>query len=376
MYARTTLAATAAVMLACACGDDGASNPDATPAADAPIQADAAPPDGPLPLTLDDLCATDGGYVAFFERILECYPEQAVLIGDLATPESLSAACYGQYGDYYADGSLDLDRTAWDTCLSYIATVDCNLMTPDGPHPCRDVIAGLVGLGGDCEIDEQCTGDAFCDNSVAAFGVPACGTCTARFAVGQACDAGAQCSSLYCDNASGQCAVLGLVGSVCNNDNQCLGKLLCGGGNLCEAPPAWAVDTPCMNTAADCGFPGGNLYCDEGLGMCRTFLSVGDPCGPTTAECNFVLYETCDTAGSGQCVAPTIVGDGAACSFGDGAKCGPGLVCSNPMSGGTCFAPLAEGDNCSATPSRCGFLLQCNGLTCEYNEYSGMCPIL
>lgn len=79
----------------------------------------------------------------------------------------------------------------------------------------------------------------------------------------------------------------------------------------------------CTSIDTDSGFPGTDLYCDEGLGRCRQFLEI---------------------------------------------------VCSNPGGGGVCFTPLAEGEDCSVEPNRCGLFLTCDGATCEYGDYTGMCP--
>ncbi len=359
------------------CGDDdGGGTSDAAPTFDSAPIADAALPDATPIYDLDSLCAVDGGFTQFFTRFLECNPELALQFGDLVTPASISAACYGQFSDYYDDASLSIaDHATWTTCLDYIANTDCNLVTIDGPHPCRDVLSGVVPVSGDCEIAEQCAGDAYCDRGPASlFGPVTCGTCTARSADGIACDSNEQCSSFYCDETSNQCETLGDVGAGCTTDEQCLGRLVCGTGLTCEAPQVWAANDACTNIATDCGFPGTDLYCDETAGMCVNFLALNDPCGPMTRLCNVLAYETCDEGGTDTCVAPTVVGTGQACGFLAGAKCEPGSVCSDAGGGGTCFVPLGEGQNCSAVPQQCGFFLQCNGTTCEYGDYSGVCP--
>jgi len=357
------------------CGDDGGGSSDAATTADATPIADAALPDATPTYNLDSLCATDGGFAQFFTRILECNPELALQFGDLVTPQSISDACYGQFSDYYNDASLSIaDHTTWTTCLDYINNTDCNVITLDGPHPCRDVLSGVVQVGRPCQINEQCRADAYCDNTSALFGPVTCGTCTARLANGLACDSSEQCSSFYCDDTSNQCETLGNIGAGCNTDEQCLGRLVCGTGSTCEAPRVWAADDSCTDIATDCGFPGGDLHCDETAGMCAPFLAIDDPCGPATRLCNILAYETCDEGGSDTCVAPTLVGNGEACGVFTGAKCSAGLVCSD-IGGGACFVPFDEGQTCSGAPNQCGFLLQCNGATCEYgDDYTGVCP--
>ena len=91
------------------------------------------------------------------------------------TDAELSALCTGALGPFLADGTAVLGtRAQMDACASFVAALTCETLDFDQPNPCDEAIMGTIALGNDCDANEQCTGDAFCDPS----GGGDCGTCT------------------------------------------------------------------------------------------------------------------------------------------------------------------------------------------------------
>jgi hypothetical protein len=342
------------------------------------VGADAGLPDSAgadaLPaVTLDTLCnVDDGGMLEYFERLFECYPELAFLLERDPTRAEMSAACYGAYDGYFDDGTIAMGT--WDDyqeCLAYIGATTCDELSSENPVQCRNVFMGTVDNGDACEVDEQCAKrNAYCDVEVEGT----CGTCRDGLPNGRACSDSSECASGNCVGpalSDGTCQYFGVVGDTCYEDFDCLGRLMCDTAlDECIDEPSWGVGSPCDDFGADCGFPVSDLYCDTGAGACVKWGTLGGSCGLGQPLCNVLRYESC---GAATCNAPTIVGEGAACSMFGGAKCGAGLVCSNPFEGGACVAPGRDGDACGdAAP--CDVFLECAGGRCGYGAYTGECP--
>lgn len=384
MRHKVVLASTTLALLLAACGGDdddsavdGGDNPDATSNPDGNVEpADAAPPDAMGDPTLDDLCGVDGGYVDYFNAMISCNPEVEFVLGVLPTDEEISAACHGQFDDYFADGTMSLgDGEAWSLCLDFIGSIDCTTADFDAPNPCSNLIIGSQGEGADCEHDQQCAGDAYCDTS----GGGDCGVCAPRLDDDEQCTASEECSSRNCSNLTepATCLPLGDVGDACEEDGDCLGRLVCNGSSQCAVAPTWSEGDDCTSVADDCGFPFGNLFCDangpSATDKCVPFLDVGDGC-IAFYQCDFKSYEWCDTDGTGECTAATVVGAGDDCGWSTGEKCDDGLYCLNPAEGAACATIPAVGDTCE-TGDDCWFLQICDSNSeCAYGDYSGDCP--
>jgi hypothetical protein len=350
------------LLVAMACGDD-----------DGGATIDAGP-DAAVELTLADLCdAPNGGFVQFFEKIVSCYPEIELLAQGTLGPEDFSGQCYAQFQRYFEDGSVKLaDRSVWNACLAYLASASCDDVNPEQPDVCRGVIVGNVPLGGDCDIDDQCAGDAYCRHSDAT-----CGACTARAADGVACQADQECGSGLCFSATNTCRAVGDDGDACGEDGDCKGRRLCDGDTKTCAPPrTWAASDECTSLGDDCGFPTSGLYCDEGAGRCTAYLALGATCTGNAGLCNIPAYEFCAADTTQKCTAGVEVDVDEPCGFLAGRRCKAGLVCSDLFDAGTCRAPLDVGDTCEVGSTACGLLMDCVDGTCAYDvdDYSGMCP--
>ncbi len=379
---RSILAILASFLLAC--GSTSSNDPDAddvgdAASLDAPGAADAAPPDAMPNPTLDDLCGLDGGYASFFDALLACNPEFEFYLGRFPTHEEISAACYGHFGDYFGDGTMALgDAEAWAACLDYLDSLDCTTADFDAPNPCDSLIIGSQDEGEDCEVNEQCAGNAYCDLS----GGGDCGVCTPKKPDWQPCQDGVECLNGLCDSAQSVCRPFGQVGAVCGADSDCSGRLLCDADDtgLCVEPPVWELGDDCTTFTDDCGFPFSELFCDiDGLGgtnKCVNYFDVGDDC-ISSYQCDFRRYEICDTADTGKCLAPTIVNENDSCSWAEGTKCDAGFRCTDPTGDtGICVAEPQEGDDCG-NDDQCGILMSCTADgKCGYGDYTGMCPDL
>lgn len=360
---------------ACSGGDSGKGMADAG-ASDADTS-DAAAPDAAVPLTIDDICDRDNGmFVDFFNAALGCFPEFELFLGSLPDDQTFSDACYGQFGEHVLDGTITLgtlDDLA--RCGSVINAIDCQTFEFDAPNDCNGIFGGTLGQGADCDSDEQCSGDAFCDRS----GGGSCGTCAARKPILATCQDNAECSSRHCSRAEGAqdgtCKAFGAIDESCVTNEDCSGHLECGAGNTCAAPRVWAADDICVsNDAGDCGFPTSEFFCEEGNGVCVAYLSLGTPC-TGAFQCKFLKYESCDVGGSDTCIAPTIRALNESCSFASGDKCAVGLQCSDPVNTGTCLQQAQPGDSCTPNGGECGdFLLKCVNGECQYGNYTGECP--
>ena len=388
MRANRVFALLAAAALGGGCGSTSADDDvdggdiDAGVSADAFV-ADATPPDAMPDPTLEDLCGEDGGYAEFFAALLDCNPEFEFLLGRFPTAAEISAACYGNFEDYFNDGSMSLgDAETWVACLDYIANLDCVHADFDSPNPCSGLIIGHQSEGDDCENSDQCAGDAYCDWSSSAG---SCGECAPLKGDWQVCDESNECLSGHCSGVTDPrvCRPFGFAGELCVDDEDCTGRLFCNDDEprLCEEPQVWAIGDDCSTAAFEntCGFPFTNLHCDVtalgGDNTCTPYLAVGDECG-SLVQCDFKHYETCDTDATGKCLAPTIVGEDADCSWAAGTMCDTGLRCTIPHeAGGTCVPEPAVGDACENS-DECGILMECDSSDeCAYGDYSAMCPV-
>lgn len=399
------LALSSAALMACG-GSDGNSDPDSGLADATSSEADAMvdPPDAMPPLTgLDALCEPgDGPYAKIFEKLGTCVNEVTFitrLLGDgLLGGTHLSTLCDDQFRSFVDDGTVTVDESKFQACIDYVAATECLELSLEqlAASPCGEVFVGTVAIDGDCDIDEQCSGDAYCAPG------DGCGSCTARAVNGIDCSADAQCQSQNC-NASGVCAdPVGLDGA-CDDDADCFNTLNCV-DDICR-PPFQLQGETCQDDG-DCGFPFSGTYCAfptvAALGVqngtCMALPGPGDDCLPYDDVpggylCDLTTYAWCDLF-TLECQAPTISAADGPChafpTYGAGArKCEEGLMCTDPFGVfegqiGTCIAPGLPGASCELAEveggptSTCHPMLECNdtSLECESNsDYSGECPV-
>jgi|GEM_PF-6351444 len=336
--------------------------------------------DGGGSYTTANVCNSDTGlYIDFLQTALSCQPDLEAFFGSLPDANELSIACDEQFQPYVDDGTVTIsqDDADWNTCLDFIANLDCDSFDFDGPNPCENVFIGWQLEGDTCEDSLQCDGDLFCDNS----GGTACGTCQPRLANDETCTVSDECTSRLCASDD-TCQDFGQVGDPCGDVSDCGGTLECDDtSGLCATPTVWAENDSCdgQNITSQCGFPSSDWYCHPQTNVCTAYLSLGDTCGQGAGFCRILDYESCENGGQNAddtCIAPTIVNEGDACGYVDGLKCADGLFCYDDGNTSTCVTPYAAGDQCTSAGDCPGdFLLSCSdNNVCVYSEYTGTCP--
>ncbi|MCC6217763.1 MAG: hypothetical protein IT376_23090 [Polyangiaceae bacterium] len=230
------------------------------------------------------------------------------------------------------DGRVTYDGTKVQACLDAVEARGCDGFLQREPAECQAAIDGTVELGGDCTLDAECKGQAFCK---------ATGACP------------------------GKCSALQPAGAACGGDDDCMPGLECPSDTrLCGAPAAAGEDCE-GNVAPDCG-PG--LIClgadDEQStpGKCSTQAAafvgdVGDPCAfgvDTVCKTQLSCAISFD-AGSigGTCVAK--YASGAACKPAFPEACPQGEFCELPTPGagppvldGVCKPLPKAGESCGS----------------------------
>ncbi len=219
-----------------------------------------------------------------------------------------------QNGDLeFLSDSVAADRVTFvreqvDTCLSDVVSLGCQVESARLPVSCQLALIGNVALDGECAINEDCGGEAFCDKGE----TPTCPAfCAPRVGAGETCTS--------------------------DDDGQCEDGLICSGTNeddvgSCEA----------LGELAD--------PCGSGVGGCRPGLICLDDGIETTCETLDTIY---------------FLEDGDDCEL-DVALCETGLVCESTGVGaeGVCAPTVAEGEACKrADPNQCPFHQYCDADT-------------
>lgn len=232
-----------------------------------------------------------------------------------------------------------------DACLAGIKTISCGVTTQrlkDLPG-CADVFQGTIALGKDCDIDDACTGDAYCKKATTS-------TCP------------------------GKCTALGAKGDTCTTDDECQNHLTCANDGTCQTPGV--AGAACgMTGVPDCqlGFicTGANKT-KMTAGKCKAYADVfagkaGEVCdlsgGKLCADGLSCIAMIMGTSASFQCAAK--VAAGAACNYGLPSQCPSGQYCNADIAmgklTGTCSALPKAGEACLSS----GFDSSCaSGLTC------------
>lgn len=269
-------------------------------------------------------------------------------------------------------GAIDAGKVSYDgskvaACLASLSGRTCSQLLDRFPAECEAVFAGTVAQGGDCSLDVECEGAAFCKSD----GVCP-GKCTAPLSAGQACTSSDQCQSgLDCSDDTGLCAAPAAQGASC-------------GSGLPECTPG----TICLGGDEDTGAPGTCLAIDSVF-----TAAIGASCDPATTlcatggACALISVTPPDTL-VWQCVSSTEYPAGGACKIGFPDACAAGQYCDVPPQSvdGTCRPVPSAGEACTHAAGRpCQSGLVCvndvctalaeNGQPCAGNAgcYSDRC---
>lgn len=259
------------------------------------------------------------------------------------------------------EDSLAAGRTRYagdkvQACLDEVRAAGCEIASALESDACRAAIDGTVAVGGECEFDHECAGEAYCKSSGACPG-----TCTAREAVGAACDDNDHCA----------------VGLACAEDTK-----------RCYQPAS--AGDPCGGSdGKECAF---GLFCagqDEQsgkAGTCRTLSDVlvhaaGEACNPDAGELcssgtSCVLDGVDGQTPKFACVAPaTAAGP---CKPGFPEHCPGGQYCMVPSGTieGTCTELPGDGQPCAVPPfgtepTLCAPYTRCESGNCRSLQHVG-----
>ncbi|MGC9982029.1 MAG: hypothetical protein ABSF35_00240 [Polyangia bacterium] len=259
-------------------------------------------------------------------------------------------------------GTIRYDGTKAQACLDAISSLTCDgLLTRDQPA-CLAALDGLVPLGGNCDLNEECAGSALCQSSSGTCP----GTCVPLLSAGQACSADGDCADgLQCSSETSLCVKPATAGDSCD-----YGSPPCGPGLLCLGEDDTnkisgtcrnAVDALSAAAGATCDPVAGTL-CAPGVSCVADHVDLisqklvwtcvttgtypaGGACKPGFPEAcatgTYCLTGTGIAALSGTCTA--IPAAKQPCGTGVGAQCQPGAVCVASL----CQNYAANGVSCT-----------------------------
>ena len=259
-------------------------------------------------------------------------------------------------------GTIRYDGNKAQACLDAISKLSCDgLLQRDQPE-CLAALDGLVALGGDCDLNEECAGSAICQSSTGICP----GKCVALLSAGQACVADGECDNgLQCSSETQLCVKPAIVGESCEYGSPPCGPgLLCLGKDDANKTPGVcrnAIDALSATAGAACD-PAAGILCAPGVSCVADHLDLLAAklvwtcveTGTYTAggACKLGLPEACATgsyclAGAGLAVLNgvcTAIPDAKQpCGTGFGAQCQPGAVCV----AGLCQNYAANGVSCT-----------------------------
>ena len=316
-------------------------------------------------------------------------------------------------------GRAQWNPTAAATCIANLRDAQCELFSKgigDEIFQCGAIVGNVLD-GAPCQGDFECaTPGAVCENP--AGGAPACGTQVCRKpaatdqscadlpcgpgdhcvnarvgstststcrtgAAGAVCDRSDDCDrDLFCNGGQGDQTAAGIctaskpVGSICSEDRECRGELLCVG----ETDTATGFCTDVRVAGAQCDaimgcFGGQQCVGNQNqLGTCTPAAGAGDACATSQGIpfCGFTL--ACD---AGTCAVAGRLGDPCTSNAGSGVLasnpngCSGDLFCSTEIVGGsagTCEAPRADGQACRSDD-------HCTSGFCGSNQLCAPIPV-
>jgi len=266
----------------------------------------------------------------------EAFCKRKVRCGEYADQASCKTAAFVRL-QLVADvdsGKVTYDGKAAAACLRILSGASCTEV-PD-MQPCLDTFQGTIANGGACLEDQECVSGNCNTGPCTAACCP--GTCQARIALGQRCDA----EGAFCEE-----------GAFCKTDPQT-------GASTCVAPIA--LGQPCVRGVDQCEAPGSCLpgavlskftcirlpragqpcpagvcaaaadYCDRTTETCLPRIAVGESCAKGScvryASCNPTTLKCVErAAGGGSCGAAILCVGGLSCQDGTCVSASDELAC-------------------------------------------------
>lgn len=274
---------------------------------------------------------------------------------------------------HWLEDSVEAGRVAFrperlEACELDLIQLGCDVTTTPWPANCEQAVEGRAAEDGDCTIDQDCQGSAYCNKGGELESCP------------------------------GYCAPLQSEGLPCGSSAECAIGLWCRGG-VCEQPPG--EGDPCDSPLVVSECPAG-LVCQgpSGESTCQAIDRVysrraGDDCDGFGQLCEFglVCQSQSQDSTTGRCVAPAA--SGGECRVSQPSQCpadeycrsaqsgtldpaepGSSGVCSpRPVAGEACdHEDCVPGARCLGEPKLCKSLKSAGG-SCESNGecYGGLC---
>jgi hypothetical protein len=261
-------------------------------------------------------------------------------------------------------GNVRYDGSKVQACLAAFNGIGCEFQTRRvfTSDACNAVLEGDVEPGGDCALDEECTGSAFCKRE----GGNCPGTCTALLAAGGTCTEDDECANgLTCDSGTERCVAPGRLGEACGRvtDAPCAAGLVCIGVNAAMAR-AGECSEPEELYAAQLGEPcdlENSVFCEDDLACavvvpietpaqfkCMTRVEVGEPCtfgAPSQCPDGSFCSGVDIMAGEVEGTCADLPDDNDQCNESGGQECADGLICGPD---GVCRSIGRIGDGCAS----------------------------
>ena len=266
-------------------------------------------------------------------------------------------------------GKIHYDGGKVQACLDSLSARTCAQMNERDSPECLAALDGTEDVGGACDLDEECKGQALCKSPNATCP----GQCSPLLVAGQPCAKDSDCQSgLQCSAETKLCV------QPAGADQSCeYGAPPCGPGLLCLGKGD-TNKTPgtCRTTAeAFTGVEGGT--CDPTLGLlCQTGLScVAESLTLAPVSITWKCVQAGSYAADGACKP----GFPDACASGNYCKTGTAAITGTctpvPAAGGACGTGLSQCQpNAACVSGTCQNLAQ-NGVSCTGNAmcYSEKC---
>jgi hypothetical protein len=245
-------------------------------------------------------------------------------------------------------GTVHYDGAKASACINAIAARTCATFNDRDPPECLAAIDGTVDLGGDCTLDDECKGIAFCQSTTNTCP----GTCTSLLVAGMACSKNDHCAAgLVCSEETKLCVAPTGVDQPCE-----YGKPPCAAGLVCLGKDDNAKTPGTCKASAQAFAADDGAACDAAKGqMCKTGLSC--------AAISLTLVPWTITY---QCVKAGSYAVGAACKPAWPEACTAGNYCkvSNALTfDGTCAPRPQVGEACDdkkGPPCRTGAVCVAN----------------
>jgi len=218
-------------------------------------------------------------------------------------------------------GRVKYDGTKLQACLDEVAAADCSFLSEREPESCNAVFVGTVEEGGDCQHNEECEGDQYCN---------------------------------FSDACPGSCSRREQAGEACTGNSDCAAGLKCGEASLCVAPAQQGE--ACKGGEPDCidgFFCVGNDDAMNVPGECKPFDEafsgkLGATCSlQALCELELSCHITSLAPVEGECVEK--VGSGDACNFAVPDQCPDEEYCTGVSlltPEGICVSKPEAGEDC------------------------------